>query len=73
LEKSDSLTLSSDSKTLKLFSHNEGFTDGVSFVPTGCSVTFQGTINGHTAPATTVYLGSPTTNPSTNPVTFTRT
>jgi hypothetical protein len=73
LEKTDSVSVSSDKSTLTFFSHNEGFTDGVSFVPTKCNVTFQGSVNGHPVPTTDIYLGSPATHPGTKPVTFTRT
>ncbi len=73
LEKTDSSSVKPDMASLTFTSHNKGFTDGVSFVATcGSSVTFQGSVNGGPAKTTQIFLGSPATNPSTNPVTFTR-
>jgi hypothetical protein len=74
LEKHDQYSVSGDLHTLTFAFRNWGFIDGVSFTPTcGSMLTLQLNIQGTTAKTTTIHLGVPSSNPSTNPVTFTRT
>ena len=73
LENHDSITVSTDQHTLTYVSRDGGAIDGVSFTPTcGSTVTLQLSIKGTPALTRQIYLGVPATNPSTNPVTFTR-
>ena len=73
LEKADMYTVSTDKHTLKFDFRNVGFIDGISFVPMcGSTITFNLSIDGVAAPTSTINLGVPSTNPSTNPFTFTR-
>ena len=73
LEKEDTFSVSPDQHTLTLNFNNGGDIDGVSFVPTcGSTITFNLSIKSASADTSRINLGKPSTNPSSNPFTFTR-
>ncbi len=73
LEKGDTYSVSTDQHTLTFDFNNGGDVDGLSFVPTcGSTITFSLSIKGAPAAPSKINLGVPSTNPSTNPFTFTR-
>jgi hypothetical protein len=74
LQAHDVFTVSPDQHTLTFSFPDGGHVDALGFTPTcGSTLTFQGSIKGIQTPTTEIHLGVPASNPSTNPVTFTRT
>jgi hypothetical protein len=73
LEKEDTFSVSPDQHTLTFNFNDGGDIDGLSFIPTcGSSITFSLSIKSVSAPTSRINLGVPSTNPSSNPFTFTR-
>jgi hypothetical protein len=73
LERRDSYSVSPDGHTLSFSFEDGGDIDGVSFVAScGSTITFNLNFNGASAPTSIINLGMPSTNPSGNPFTFTR-
>jgi hypothetical protein len=73
LEKGDTYSVSPDKHTLTFTFNNGGDLDGLSFVPTcGSTITFDLGIKSAPASTSRINVGVPSTNPSSNPFTFTR-
>jgi Bacterial Ig-like domain (group 1) len=73
LEKRDTYSVSPDMHTLTFSFDNGGDIDGLSFVAMcGSTITFNLNFEGASAPTSLINLGMPSTNPSGNPFTFTR-
>jgi hypothetical protein len=73
LEPSDTYSVSADLHTLTFNFLNVGHIDGLSFVATcGSTITFNLNFNNASAKPSMINLGRPSTNPSANPFTFTR-
>ena len=73
LEKRDTYSVSPDQHTLTFSFDNAGALDGLSFIPMcGSTITFNLSIKGVPAATSRINLGTPSTNPSSNPFTFTR-
>jgi hypothetical protein len=73
LEKGDTYSVSPDQHTLTFSLNNGGDVDGLSFVPTcGSTITFELSIKSAPAATSRINVGVPSTNPSSNPFTFTR-
>jgi hypothetical protein len=73
LEKGDTYSVSADTHTLTFDFNNGGDLDGLSFLPMcGSTITFGLAIKGASAPTSRINVGMPSTNPSSDPFTFTR-
>ncbi len=73
LEKGDVYAVSPDGHTLTFDFNNGGDIDGLSFLPMcGSTITFDLSIKNASAATSRINLGVPSTNPSSNPFTFTR-
>ncbi len=73
LEKNDKYSVSADKHSLTFSFKNVGHIDGISFLPMcGSMISFNLSIKSAPAATSKINLGVPSTNPSSNPFTFTR-